>query len=160
PPPRADATLAPRRVLFGNPDRRLPKVSPDGKRLAYLAPVDGVLNVWVGPVDDQAAAKPVTKEKIRGINGYFWSYTNEHIVYPQDKGGDENWHVFAADLKTGQIKDITPFEGIAAQIGRLSYKVPGEVLIGMNDRDKKLHDLYRVDIRSGERKLVRQNDGF
>ncbi|WP_438015181.1 S9 family peptidase [Sorangium sp. So ce315] len=158
--PRADASLMPRRLLFGNPERMSPKISPDGRRLGFLAPSEGVLNVWVGPVQDPSAAKPVTKEQSRGVRTFLFPYVSDYVLYRQDKGGDENWHIYAVDLKTGQIKDLTPFEGIAAQIEGVSQKIPNEVLIGMNDRDKKLHDLYRVDIRTGERKLVRQNDGF
>ncbi|WP_438023648.1 S9 family peptidase [Sorangium sp. So ce233] len=158
--PRADASLMPRRLLFGNPDRMSPKISPDGQRLGFLAPSEGVLNVWVGPAQDPKAAKPVTKEKSRGIRTFLFPYASDHVLYRQDKGGDEDWHIYAVDLKTGQIKDLTPFEGIAARIDGVSQKIPNEVLIGMNDRDKKHHDLYRVDIRTGERKLVRQNDGF
>lgn len=158
--PRADASLMPRRLLFGNPERMSPKISPDGRRLGFLAPSEGVLNVWVGPVQDPSAAKPVTKEKSRGVRTFLFPYASDYVLYRQDKGGDENWHIYAVDLKTGQIKDLTPFEGIAAQIQGVSQKIPNEVLIGMNDRDKKLHDLYRVDIRTGARKLVRQNDGF
>ncbi|WP_437285739.1 alpha/beta fold hydrolase [Sorangium sp. So ce406] len=158
--PRADPSLMPRRLLFGNPDRMSPKISPDGQRLGFLAPSEGVLNVWVGPAQDPKAAQPVTKEKSRGIRTFLFPYASDHVLYRQDKGGDENWHIYAVELKTGQIKDLTPFEGIAAQIEGVSQKIPNEVLIGMNDRDKKHHDLYRVDIRTGERKLVRQNDGF
>ncbi|WP_437731508.1 alpha/beta fold hydrolase [Sorangium sp. So ce1335] len=158
--PRADASLMPRRLLFGNPERASPKISPDGKRLGFLAPSEGVLNVWVGPAQDPSAAKPVTKEKSRGIRTFLFPYASDVVLYRQDQGGDENWHIYAVDLKTGQTKDLTPFEGIAAQIEGVSQKIPNEVLIGMNDRDKKHHDLYRVDLRTGERKLVRQNDGF
>ena len=73
--------LIPRRLLFGTPDKASPRISPDGKSARYLAPVNGVLNVWVGPVDDLDAAKPVTNDKTRGIRGYIWAYTNEHILY-------------------------------------------------------------------------------
>jgi dipeptidyl aminopeptidase/acylaminoacyl peptidase len=161
PAPRADASLIRRDILFGNPDRTSPRISPDGKRLAFLAPVDGVLNVWVGPAGDLAAAKPVTQEKTRNLRMFAWAFTNDHILFSQDKGGDENWHVYSVDLKTNQVKDLTPVEGIQARLETLSWKLPDEVLIGMNDRDKKSHDIHRVNIRSGERKLVQKNDtGF
>ena len=104
------APLIPRHVLFGNPEKAMARMSHDGKRLAYLAPVDGVLNVWVGPIDDPSAAKPVTHEKDRPIEGYFWAYTNKHILYSQDDKGDENFHVYAVNLDTGETKDITPLE--------------------------------------------------
>src|SRR5688572_28631096 len=81
-----DVALIPRDTLFGNPDRASVKLSPDGTQIAFLAAVDGVLNVWVGPSGDHAAAKPVTDDKSRGIRNYFWAYTNSHIIYSQDKG--------------------------------------------------------------------------
>jgi hypothetical protein len=80
--------LIPRRVLFGNPDKTMARISPDGARIGYLAPVDGVLNVWVGPIDNPEAAEPVTKDTYRGIRFYFWAYTNEHIL-PRDLVGDD-----------------------------------------------------------------------
>src|SRR5436305_1108618 len=88
----ADTKLIPRKILFGNPDKAAAKISPDGKHLSFLAPVNGVLNVWVGPADNPAAAKAVTKDKKRGIRSYFWAYTNRHILYAQDNDGDEDWH--------------------------------------------------------------------
>jgi dipeptidyl aminopeptidase/acylaminoacyl peptidase len=159
PAPRADTNLIPRDVLFGNPDRAAPLLSHDGKQISFLAPLDGVLNVWVAPADDPSKAKAVTAEKKRGVRNYSWAYTNDHILYAQDKDGDENWHVYAVDLKAGQTKDLTPMDGIAGRIEALSAKIPGEVLVGVNDRDKKVHDVYRVDIKTGEKKLVFKNEG-
>jgi len=157
--PRVDASLIPREVLFGNPERANPMLSHDGKQLSFLAPVDGVLNVWVAPADDPTKAKAVTSDKKRGVRRYVWAYTNDHLIYVQDQGGDENWHVYAADVKTGQTKDLTPIDGIAAQLESVSQKIPGEVLVGINDRDKKVHDLYRIDIKTGNKKLVFKNEG-
>lgn len=159
-PPHADPTLLSRAALFSNPDRAWPTLSPDGKRLAYLSNVDGVLNVWVAPANDLAKAKPVTQDKKRGIRTYHWAYTNDHILYVQDKDGDENFHVHAVDLKTGADKDLTPVEGAQARIEELTHRIPGEVLVGINDRDKRYHDVHRLDIVTGKRKLVQQNDGF
>jgi len=119
------------------------------------------MNVWVGPIDNPAAAKPVTKDTKRGIRSYFWSYTNEHILYVQDEGGDENWHVYAVQVSSQSVKDLTPYKNVAAQIEGVSHRVPGELLVGLNDRDPQVHDLYRVNIASGERKLVEKNEqGF
>jgi len=157
--PRIDTSLIPRKTLFSNADRGYPFISHDGKRISFLAPVDGVQNVWVGPADDPSKAKPVTSEKKRGVQSYFWTYTNEHILYIQDNGGDENWHVFAVDLKTNTAADLTPIEGVAAQIMGVSSKIPGEVLIGLNDRDPKVYDVYRVDIKTGAKKLILKNEG-
>ncbi|MCH7787309.1 MAG: S9 family peptidase [Chloroflexi bacterium] len=152
--------LIPREVLFGNPDKAAARLSPDGARLGYLAPLDGVLNVWVGSADDPAAAKPVTSDTHRGIHDYFWAFTNNHILYTQDSDGDENWHVYSVDLTTNQIKDLTPVEGVNAQIDEVSHLFPDEIVIGLNDRDAQFHDLYRVNIVTGERTLIQKNDGF
>ncbi|HUU84300.1 MAG TPA: S9 family peptidase [Phycisphaerae bacterium] len=152
--------LIPREVLFGNPDKASPQISADGTRLAYLAPVDGVLNVWVGPIDNVAAAKPVTQDTHRGVRIYFWAYTNDHIIYIQDKDGDENWHVYCVNLAGGEVKDLTPIEGIAAQIQEVSPKFPDEILVGLNDRTPQFHDIHRVNIRTGQRSLVLENNEF
>ena len=155
-----DVPIIPREVLFGNPDKAAPSLSPDGSKIGFLAPVDGVLNVWVGPADDPASAKPVTRDKVRGIRIFFWAYTNDHVLYLQDKGGDENWRVYAVDLATGKEKDLTPFEGTAARIQDVSKDHPEEVLVGLNNRDAKYHDIHRVNIRTGERTLLQENPDF
>ncbi len=153
--------LIPRKKLFGNPERAMARISPDGTQLSYLAPVDGVLNVWVAPLDDLDAAKPVTKDTDRGIRSYSWAYTSRHILYSQDNKGDEDFHVYAVDLESGDIKDLTPIKGIRAQIVNVSEKFPTEILVGINDRDQRqLHDVYRVNIETGERELVQLNPGF
>jgi dipeptidyl aminopeptidase/acylaminoacyl peptidase len=151
----------PRRVLFGNPDRSQPKLSPDGKRLAFLAPHEGVLNVWAGPAEDPSAAKPVTAEKVRAVRQYEWAFNNRDLLFLQDKGGDENWRLYAVDLNAGnKVTDLSPLEGVAARLVSLSHRAPDEVLMGLNDRDKRYHDLYRVNVRTGARKLVAKNEGF
>ena len=156
----AEPDLIPRELLFGNPDKAAARISPDGKLLSYLAPVNGVLNVWVGPIADPAAARAVTKDAKRGIRSYSWAYTSKHILYRQDVGGDEDWHVYAVDLADNITTDLTPLEKVAAQIESVSHRFPEEILIGLNDRDPRLHDVYRVDIGTGKRKLVQKNPGF
>jgi len=156
----ANTSLIPRAVLFGNPDKASAQLSPDGTKIGHLAPLDGVLNVWVGPADDPAAAKPVTKDTGRGIRFYGWAYTNTHILYIQDKNGDENWRVYRVDLTTGAIKDLTPFEGVQARIQEVSPKFPHEILVALNDRVPELHDIYLIDIGTGEKRLIQKNDGF
>ncbi len=161
PTPTGEKTgLIPRKILFDNPDKAGAKVSPDGKQLSFLAPVNGVMNVWVGPIDNPDAARPVTQDKKRGIRIYFWAYTSQHVLYIQDQAGDENWHVYRVDLQSGDTKDLTPIKGVNAQIDKVSLKFPDEILVGLNDRDPRLHDLYRVNLRSGERKLLQKNDQF
>lgn len=156
----AETPLIPRDVLFGNPERAGLTISPDGKQLAWRAPVEGVMNVWVAPVGDLAAAKPVTKDRSRGVRIYFWAYTSEQILYLQDKGGDENWRVYAVDLATGAERDLTPFDNVQARIEEVSPRHPGEILVSVNNRVPQLHDLYRLDVRTGEMKLVQENEGF
>ncbi len=157
----AAAALIPRSVLFGNPDRIAPQLSVDGSQLAYLAPVDGVLNVWVAPAGDLSSAKAVTKEAHRGIRSYFWAYTGRHILYRQDKGGDENWRIYCVDLDSGEIRDLTPFDDVQARVQEISPEFPEEVLLAINKRSPQLHDVYRVNIRTGELGLVAENmEGF
>lgn len=153
--------LIPRKHLFGNPDRTQARISPDGRRLSYLAPVDGVLNVWVGQVDDPDAAQPVTNDTIRGIRFHGWAYTSKHIFYLQDKGGDENWRIYGVDLETGIVTDYTPIEKVNAQIVTGSLQTPEKLVIALNDRNEQVHDLHILDLITGERTLLMQNDeGF
>ncbi|HWB09480.1 MAG TPA: S9 family peptidase [Pirellulales bacterium] len=149
--------LIPRQVLFGNPDRAAARISPDGRRLAFLAPVEGVLNVWVAPMDNPAAARPVTHDKLRGIRTYHWAYTNEHLVYLQDVGGDENWHVYLVDLAAGETTDLTPLEEVNAQIIAMSHRRPGEIIVALNDRNPNVHDLHLIEIESRRRELMEKN---
>ncbi|MGH7381886.1 MAG: S9 family peptidase [Candidatus Methylomirabilales bacterium] len=152
--------LIPRQVLFGNPDKASVQLSPDGTKIGYLAPVGGVLNVWVGPANDPAAARPVTRDTDRGIRFYDWAYTSNHILFIQDKGGDENWRLCSVDLDTRETKDLTPLEGVQARFQEISPQFPAEILVALNDRDPRLHDLYRINIATGERRLVQKNEGF
>ena len=117
--------LIPRRDLFGNPDRASVTVSPDGTRLAFLAPVDGVLNVWVAPLASPEKAEPVTQDRRRGIRAYSWAYTSAHILYIQDKDGDENWHLYATRLDTKETRDLTPFPATQAGDPAGKPSVPG-----------------------------------
>lgn len=154
-----DTKLIPREVLFGNPDKAQARLSPDGKWLSYLKPVEGVMNVWVGPAGDPDAAKPVTEDTFRGIRSHSWTYSSKSIVYTQDKGGDENFHVYATNVETLETKDLTPIDGVRGQLAGASDRFPDELLIGFNDRDKRFHDLYRVNVESGEKTLVQENPG-
>jgi dipeptidyl aminopeptidase/acylaminoacyl peptidase len=155
----SDVPLVPRKAFFGNPEKARARLSPDGKRLSFVAPQEGVLNVWLSPDDDPAKAKPVTFDKHRGIVNYSWAFTSKHILYTQDKNGDEDNHVFCIHLDSGEIKDLTPFKKIAAEIDTVSERFPDEILVGINNRDPRFHDLYRINIVSGERKLLQENPG-
>jgi Tol biopolymer transport system component len=106
------SALIPRSVLFGNPDKISPQISPDGKWITFIAPVNGVLNVWAGPSDRIDAAKPITKDTGRGIRMASWAFDNAHVLYTQDEGGDENWKVYSVEVATANAKDLTPFDSI------------------------------------------------
>src|SRR5262249_13250335 len=126
-------------------------------RLAFIAPLNGVLNVWVGPAGDLAQAQPVTSDTKRGIRDYLWAFTNNHVVYLQDKDGDENWRAYAVDLVKGGVRDLTPYDGVRAEITKMSPRKPREILVALNKRDPKAHDMHRVDITTGAIKLVAEN---
>jgi dipeptidyl aminopeptidase/acylaminoacyl peptidase len=157
---KMDTPLIPRKVLFGNPEKARVSLSPDGKKIAYIAPKNGVLNVWVAPRDQLEAAQPVTNDTGRGIRFYEWAHTNDHILYIQDKNGDENWRLYGLDLSNQEVKDFTPFENVTAQIAGVSHKLPQEIMVGINNRDPQWHDLYRLNIRTGEMILVEKNESF
>ncbi len=152
--------LIDRELLFGNPERVQARISPDGSRVSWLAPVDGVLNVFVAPADDLSAAEAVTTDTERGIREYRWAWSGETLLYIQDKGGDENWHVYAVDLATRDERDLTPGDGVQGQLLHASPAHPHHIVLGVNDRTPQLHDWYRVDVRSGERTLLLENPGF
>lgn len=154
------APLIPRETLFGNPERVGVAISPDGKQLSWRAPLDGVMNVWVAPIGDLAAAKPVTRDKSRGIRVNFWAQNSQQILYLQDRGGDENWRVYLVDLASGAERDLTPFDKVQARIEEVSPQFPDEILISLNNRVPQLHDVHRVHLKTGEMKLAQQNDGF
>lgn len=157
--PLAETPLIPREVLFGNPKRAQARLSPDGAWISFLAPVDGVLNVWVAPAVAPDEATAVTNDTDRGIRSHSWAYDSTHIVYTQDKGGNENWHLYATNVTTKETQDLTPIDGINARIAGASEKFPKELLVGINDRDPRLHDIYRVNVDTGKRVLVQKNPG-
>ncbi len=156
--------LIPRSVLFGNPERISPRICPDGTRLAWIAPRDGVLNVWVAPIGpggvEWAAAQAVTEDTDRGVRVFGWARDARHVLYLQDAGGDENWRLYDVDLPTMERRDLTPFEGIHANIIATSKRRPAEVLVGINADNPQLHDVYRLDLSTGS--LVKEiaNPGY
>lgn len=154
--PRAD--LIPREVLFGNPERSNVQISPDGKYLSWLAPSDGVMNVWVAPADKPEQANVVTADHTRPVREYKWTYDGEHLLYQQDKAGDENFHVYRARAAGGDVTDLTPLSGARAEIAGLSERKPNLVIVGLNDRDKEVFDIHQIDLRTGERKLLQKNE--
>src|SRR2546426_1150878 len=151
--------LISREVLFGNPERVSPRISPDGKRLAWIAPnTNNVLQVWVKTVgkDDD---KVVTADKKRGIRQYFWAEDSQTVVYMQDIDGDENWHVYGVDLVSGNIRDYTPFQGVRAQVTATDPNFPDEMLVELNLQKRELLDVYRLNLKTGGLVLDTENPG-
>ncbi len=158
------AELIPRRVLFGNPERISPHLSPDGNRLAWIAPHEGVLNVWVAPIGtngvDWSAARVVTDDTDRGIRMFAWAHDAQHLLYLQDTGGDENWRLHDVDLATMQRRDLTPFDNVQTELIAGDKKFPTEILIGLNRDNPQLHDVYRLNLTTGELVKEVENPGF
>jgi dipeptidyl aminopeptidase/acylaminoacyl peptidase len=154
---KKEDNLISREILFGNPDRVVTRINKDGKFLSYIAPKDGVLNIWVAPIDKISEAKVITNEKQRGIRSYFWANDNTHIIYAQDKKGDENWRLYSVNVLNEKQKDLTPSDGVRTSVLKLSDKYPNEILILINDRVPEYFDIYRVDINTGKRELVYEN---
>ncbi len=170
-----EGAIIPREVLFGNADRAAPQLSHDGKFISFCSSVNGVMNVFVAPAGDLTKAKAVTTDKVRGITTYFWAYTNQHILYTQDEGGDENFRVYCVDVTSGESKALTTADAIKgpdgnpimqpsgkalrprAQIEGVSEKFPEEILVGLNARDPQFHDVLRVNIKTGESKVLFEN---
>ncbi len=151
-PLAAQADLPPlisRDILFGNPQRTRARLSPDGTRLAWLAPDDkNVLQVWVKTIgkDDD---KMLTADKKRGIRVFFWAEDNKTLLFQQDNDGDENFHVLGADLTTGNVRDFTAISGVRAGITATDPAFPNEVLVEMNARNRQLFDVYRLNLTTG-----------
>ena len=162
--------LIPREVLFGNPERVSPQISPDGTRLAWIAPRDGVLNVWMAPIAtgdgaagsgvDWDAAQVMTDDTDRGIRAFAWARNGRHLLYIQDTGGDENWRLYDVDVLTTAKRDLTPYDGIQARIIATRKSHRDEILVGMNRDNPQLHDVYRLDLKTGELTKLIDNPGY
>src|SRR5437867_6212336 len=151
--------LIPREIMFANPARTDPKVSPDGSRLSWLAPDESnVLNVWTGALDGENA-HCVTHERGDPIEWYAWSGDGKQILYLHDNVGDEIPHLFSADLTTSNVRDLTPFRGVRAQNVLTDSRHPGSVFVAMNLRDRDVFDMYRVDLETGAITLEAANPG-
>ncbi len=153
------STLIPRDVLFGNPQRVWVRISPDGKHICWLAPLDGVMNLWVAPTDNLDAAKPLTRQRGQRIAQPRWAFTNQHLIVLQDEAGRENFNVQVVDIVSGETRNLTPNPKISATIVEVSHKFPDEIVVGVNDRVPQLHDLHRINIRSGQGVLLMENPG-
>lgn len=156
----ADTPLIPRAALFGNPVKSGAQLSPDGKWLSWMAPVAGVMNVWVAPSDKPQDARAVTDSKDRPIPAHFWSGNGEQVLFVKDQAGDENFRLYGVDVATGKQRDYTPFDKVRVRVMGRSRTRVDELLVGINNRDPRWHDVYLLNLRSGELKMVMQGDGY
>ncbi len=158
--------LIDREVFFGDPEISGTQISPNGAWITFRKPYNGIVNIWVKAVDAPFdAARPITADTERPVAGYFWTEDSRYVLYTQDKGGNENYHVYAVD-PAGEVddatgvpgtRDLTPIEGVRAFIYAVPEATPNRIIVGINDRDPALHDVYRLDIDTGGRELLIEN---
>ncbi len=157
----AAAELPARRMFFDNPDYLNLQISPDGEHLAYLAPIGGVRNLWLAPVAKPDSGVPVTHAVDRNIADYFvWAHTNRHLVFFQERDGDENWRASSVDIVTGTIVPLTPEQGVRSSHQESDYRFPDEMLFRHNQRDKRFFDLYRINLVTGRSEILYENHDY
>jgi dipeptidyl aminopeptidase/acylaminoacyl peptidase len=158
--------LIDREVFFGNPEYAGAQISPDGKYISFVKPLNGTMNIWVKGVNEPFdAARPMTNDQTRPVRNYFWSEDGKYILFVQDKGGDENFNVYAVDpaAKAAEgspvpaARNLTDASGVRAMIQHVPESDPDAIYVGINERDKAWHDLYKVKISTGERTLISEN---
>ena len=151
--------LIPREILFGNPKRARPQLSPDGQYLTYLAPDEkNVLQVWLRTVGQEDDRK-LTDDQKRGIRMYFWTYSPQQLIYLQDSDGDENFHLYLVNIQSNIVRDLTPFQNVKAQVVDLDPNFPDEVLVGLNLNDPQKFDVYRINLNNGAVEFETENPG-
>ncbi len=156
---QTNVPLIPREKIFGNPSQTAGRLSPDGKYISWIAPRDGVLNIYVAPASNPKAAKALTNERQRPIRQYFWAPDSRQIMFINDKGGDENFLLYGVDIASGEQRTLTPFEKTRVQIVGISNQVKDRILIGVNNRDPKWHDVHSLDLKTGKLTPVMMNTG-
>jgi dipeptidyl aminopeptidase/acylaminoacyl peptidase len=152
--------LLPRRLIFGDLDRSVVRISRDGTRIAFRAPVDGALSLWVAPISDIDNGRPMTAATDHNLGRIVWMHDDRHVVFFRDQGGDENWRAWRLDLQTADLRPLTPEPGVTCFIQQSSRHFPSELLVAHNERDRRYFDIYRVNVATGESTLVRANEGF
>lgn len=150
--------LIPREALFGNPEKSQAKISPDGIYLSYLAPVNGVMNVFVQKIGVNKSIQ-ITNEQSRAIRDYSWFVDSKQILYLQDNNGDENFHIYLTDIKKKRTRDLTPFIGVKAGLLDMNAKYPNQILATMNYKDKHHMDVYKICVDNGAVELDTENPG-
>jgi dipeptidyl aminopeptidase/acylaminoacyl peptidase len=156
-PANTEVPLIERAKLFGNPSKTAGSISPDGKWLSWIAPRDGVLNVWVAPIGAPNEARPLTAEKTRPIRTVYWAPDSKSLLFINDKGGDENFLLYGVDIASGKQTLFTPFEKTRVRIINISRHVKDRILVGINNRDPRWHDAYSLDLKSGKLSLIYKN---
>ncbi len=157
----AEAELIARRVLFDNPDYGSVTLSPDGWHLSWLAPVDGVRNLFVARIDDLASARAVTRVTDRNIFPFYrWAQTNSHIIFFQEHDGDENWRASSVNIRNNAVTALSPAQGVRSHLVQIDRKFATDVLLAHNGRDKRYFDLYRVNVLNGSSELLYENKEY
>ena len=153
--------LVARKVFFDNPDYMNVQPSPDGQHLAYVAPLDGVNNLWLAPIADPAAGRPLTKVTDRNIATYYrWAFTSRHLVFFRERDGDENFRAASVDIESGAVVPLSPEQGVKSFMQEVSNKFPDEVLLRHNARDKSYFDLFKVNVVTGASELIYENHDY
>jgi dipeptidyl aminopeptidase/acylaminoacyl peptidase len=156
--------LIDRDIFFGDPEISTARISPDGKYISFIKPFNGVRNIWVKEFDQAFEdARPITADTTRPIQSYFWSVNSEYILYVQDKGGDENFNIYAVDPKekgdpVPAARNLTDFENVRAVIYAVPNSTPDEIVVGLNDRNPQLHDVYKLKLSDGSLNLLWKNE--
>jgi dipeptidyl aminopeptidase/acylaminoacyl peptidase len=156
--------LLDRELFFGDPEISGAQISPDGRFISFIKPYNNVMNIWIkerGEPFDRA--RPLTGDVTRPVTSYFWARDSKYILYAQDKLGDENFRIYAVDPAVPgdpipPARDLTPLEKVRASIIAVPRDTPNEIVVGLNDRNPQLHDVYRINLTTGERTLIRQNN--
>ncbi len=154
------AALTPSRIFFEEPGYAGVRLSPRGGLLAWVAPVGSVRNLWVAPADDPGSARPVTAAERPVAPFFVWAWTERHIVFFEERGGDENWRASSVDVVTGAVVPLTPESGVRSFLQQRSRRFPTEMLLAHNGRDRRLFDLHRVDVVTGASTPVFDNPEF
>ena len=153
----ATAKKIPLRDFFKNPEKSGYQISPDGKHYSYLAPFEKRMNIFIQEIGKKNAVR-LTQEKDRDISGYFWK-NNNRILFLKDNGGDENFKLYGVDIDGKNLKCLTDFEKVRTQILDPLIDYPKEMIIGLNKRNSQIFDAYRINIETGEMKMIAENPG-
>jgi dipeptidyl aminopeptidase/acylaminoacyl peptidase len=147
----------PLRDFFKNPEKTGYSISPNGKYIAYLAPFENRLNIFVCQTNSEETLR-VTGVTERDIATCFWGNDNT-ILYAKDKDGDENFHLYSVDKNGQNEKDLTPFEKVRCNIVDELYESETEILVELNKRVPEVFDVYRLNFETGEMTMTAENPG-